>query len=375
MRTAKFILLAAPLALGLAGCGGSKEGPDAREQMRKNKIVRILTDAVNPPFEFGSGTGVQGLDYDIGMEVAKDLGYEAKWVKAPLARVFEILKNGEAELIISAIAITPERKREFAMSDPYFESGDTIVRRRDKFEIKDLASLSGKKVGVESGTTGDAFMTSQKTATGVTIVKFPTLDDALGALNRTEIEGVVGDEAILTYSTYKSFPNLIATGARLTEEKFAIVARKDEKELIAKVNETLERLKKSGEIENLKVKWIDNVMKAVAEDRQKQQREADLRESPKDVTFNFVKTAGRFNMDRLDGFQLVLAGERSYQSTPILTNGNRGSCRLSNVAPGDYRLSMTIFGLSNQAISIPKSATRSIAFEFNIGDRISITQK
>ncbi len=375
MRIAKFILLAAPLALGLSGCGGDKSSPDAYSQMKKYKSVRILTDAVNPPFEFGSGTGVQGLDVDIGTEVAKDLGYEPKWVKAPFEREFEILKNGEAELIISAIPITPERKKEFGMSDPYFDSGNTIVRRRDKFEIRDLATLSGRKVGVQSGTTGDVFMASQKTAKGVTIVKFPTLDDALGALNRTELEAVVGDESILTYSTYKSFPNLITTGARLTDEKFGIVARKNEKELLAKVNETLERLKKSGEIENLKVKWIQNVMQAVNEDRIKQQREAELRESPKEVTFNFVKTSGRFNMERLDGFQLMLAGERPYQSTPILTSGNHGSCKLSNVAPGDYRLSMPIFGLSNAPIKVPKSATRSIVFEFNIGASINITQK
>jgi len=343
--------------------------------MKKYKSVRILTDAVNPPFEFGSGTGVQGLDVDIGIEIAKDLGYEPKWIKAPFERLFDILKKGEAELIISSIPITPERRKEYAMSEPYFDTGNTIVHRRDKMEIKSLSDLSGRKVGVQSGSTGEAFMASQKTAGNVTVVKFSTLDDALGALNRTELEAVVGDESILIYSTYQSFANLITTGSRLTDEKFGVVARKNEKELIAKVNETLERLKKSGEIENLKVKWIKNVRDAVEKDLRDLQAKAELQEAPKEVTFNFVKTSGNFSMDKLDGFQIVLAGDRSYQSSPILTNGNRGSCKLSTVAPGEYRLSMPIFRL-NTVVKIPKSATRSISFEMNIATSgITITQR
>jgi ABC-type amino acid transport substrate-binding protein len=375
LRTAKSILLAATLALGLGGCGGGKESPDAFSSMKKFKSVRILTDAVNLPFEFGAGTGVQGLDVDIGSEIAKDLGYEVKWVKSPFARLFEILKNGEAELVISSISITPERKKEFAMSEPYFDSGNTIARRQDKVDIKDLASLAGKKVGVQSGTTGDMFMAAQKTAAGVNIIKFPTLDDALGALNRTEIDAVVGDEPILTYSIYKSFANLMTIGIHLTEEKYAVVARKDDKELITKVNATLERLKKSGELENLKAKWFQNVMQDAADQRQKMAQVAALKKSPKDVTFNFIKTSGTFNMDRLDGFQLVLAGAQSHQSTPILTNGPHGSCRLSSVPPGEYRLSMSIFKL-NTTVKIPESASKAIVFDMKIGaGGIDITQK
>jgi polar amino acid transport system substrate-binding protein len=342
--------------------------------MKKYKAVRILTDAVNLPFEFGAGTGVQGFDVDIGNEIGKDLGFEVKWVKAPFERLFEILKNGEAELIISAISITPDRKKEFAMSEPYYDSGNTIARRTDKTDIKDLASLSGKKVGVQSSTTGDMFMATQKSATGVTVVKFPTLDDALGALNRSEIEAVVGDEPILTYSIYKSFPYLMTIGVHLTDEKYAVVTRKTEKEIIAKVNETLERLRKSGELDALKTKWFQNVMQEAADKREKLQREQLLKEAPKDITFNFVKTSGNFNMERLDGFQLILAGASSFQSTPILTNGAHGTCKLSAVPPGEYHLSMPIFKL-NTDVKIPKSATRAIVFEMNIGAGITITQK
>jgi ABC-type amino acid transport substrate-binding protein len=342
--------------------------------MEKNKMVRIATDAVNLPFEFGAGTGVQGLDVDIGAEIGKDLGYEVRWVKIPFERIFDILNNGEAELILSAISITPDRKKEFAFSEPYFDSGLTIARRQDKPEIKDLASLAGKKVGVQNGTTGNKFMDTQKTAANVTLVKFQTLDDALGALNRTEIEAVVGDEPILTYSIYKSFANLVPTGAHLTEEQYAVVVRKGEKELLAKVNETISRLKKSGELETLKNKWFQNVMKEAAGIREQLDRQEALKLAPKDVTFNFIKTGGAWNMERLDGYQVVLQGAQSFQSTPILTNGPRGSCRIGQVAPGDYRMNISIFRLSTE-VKIPKIPAKAITFDVSISNTIAITQK
>jgi polar amino acid transport system substrate-binding protein len=362
------------LAFSLVGCGGEPEGPDAWASIEKNKVVRIATDAVNLPFEFGAGTGVQGFDIDIGTEIGKDLGHEVKWVKIPFERLFDILKKGEAELVLSAISITEERKKEFAFSTPYFDSSNTIARRKDKPELKDLASLTGKKVGVQNGTTGHQFMQSQKTARNVTVVTFKTLDDALGALNRTEVDAVVGDQPILTYSIFQSFGQLLPLDVQVTNEQYGVVVRKNEKELLTKVNGTIERLKKSGELEALRKKWFQNVMEETAQMRDQMAKDEAQREAPKDITFNIVKTAGTWRMDRLDGFQMVLVGSRSFQSTPIMTDGNRGSCRISAVPPGDYQLNMSILRMT-ATMKVPKVPSRSIVYDMRVGNGIDIVPR
>jgi len=181
LRTLRLGLLITSIAFVCTQCGGGKPVPDAWAAMQKNKMVRIATNAVNVPFEFGLGVGVQGFDVDLGEEIAKDLAYPSKWIKASdFLKNFELLKNGEVEMIISTVAITEELKKEFAFSDPYFDSSNTIARRRDNLAIKDLASLAGKRVGVQAERTGDKLMATQTTAAKVTQVKYPTLDDALG---------------------------------------------------------------------------------------------------------------------------------------------------------------------------------------------------
>ncbi len=378
MRTLKITGLIVGMGMLLASCGDTHEIRGAYDSMTKYKAVRIGVAAVNMPFEFGAGTGVQGFDVDVGTELGKDLGYEVKWIKVTHDRLIEVLNNGEVEVVISAFGITPERKKLVAFSEPYFTSDTTIARRRDHPEIKDLASLSGKRVGVQGFTSAEAFMRSQPNAGTVTLTSFPTIDDALGALNRTEIDAVVGDQYIMTYSIYKSFGNLMTTGVRLREKPYGIAVRQGEKKLLEQVNATVERLKKSGELDSLREKWFQNVMEQAQEDRDKLEKEEALKKAPKMVTINIIKAADvPLNMDRLDGFQAELAGPAGrFVSQPILTSGNRGACRFTTaVPPGDYRLNMSIFQMSVD-VKVPEKAVSSVIFDMNITGRgISITEK
>lgn len=363
----------------LAGCGkNGKQVPSAAESMAKNKLVRILTDAVNAPFEYGEGTGVKGFDVDIGNEIGKDLGIEVKWVKVSgYDHIFELLKNGEGEILLSAVAIDPKWSRDFAFSKPYYDTGDVIAHRLDNFDIKDLSSLSGRKVGVCTGRPGDSFMTTQKTAANVSISRYATLDDALGALNRAEIDAVVGDEGILTYSSFKSYPNTTTIPVLIHKYQYAVAVRENEKELLAKVNATIDRLKSSGELDGLKTKWFQNVGEEALKQRQRYQQEEALKKAPKNISVVINKQSGAFNMDRLDGFVLVLQGAKgNYQSTPILTEGTKGNCRFSQpVPPGDYTLNMSIFRMTTK-VTVPDLPKNALTMNMNISaGGIAITLK
>jgi ABC-type amino acid transport substrate-binding protein len=369
LRTAKYTLLIISLVLILVGCGKKERIPSAAESMSRNKLVRILTDARNAPFEFGAGTGVQGLDVDIGNEIGKTIGMPVKWVKAEgYNHLFELLGNGEVEILISAIAIDPSRTEEFAFSHPYHDSGDAIAHQRTNFTIKDLASLAGKKVGVGSGRPGDKFMSTQKTAANVTISRFPTLDDALGALNRTEIDAVVGDQPLITYSSFKSFPNTLVLPVLLDHYQYAVVVRKGETALLDEVNETIDLLKRSGQLQAMITKWFGNVQKEAALDREKTQREEELRKTPKAISVNITKLSGPFSMDRLDGFVLVLEGTQGkYESTPILTTGNKGNCKFTRpVPPGDYKLNLSILRMRDVKVAVPDLPKSTLTMDMNI---------
>lgn len=379
------------LILIAAGC--EKKEPEIRsaaESMAKNKKVNIITDGRNAPFVFGSGTGVQGLDVDLGNEIAKDLNIEANWVKVEdiersqpgyvgpkgYEHMFQLLADGSAEMIISAVAIDPKRTDKFAFSKSYFEGGDVIAHQRSVFDIKDLSSISGKKIGVVTDRPADVFMTSN--ASGAVLTKFPTVDDALGALNRTELNAVAGDQVIVAYSIVNSFGNTTLLPNLINKYQYAVVVRKEETDLLDKINATIDRLQNSGELQKMKDKWqvveiVDQAIKRGEADKAEDER----RKAPKTIAVTIQKLSGDWSMDRLDGFQLVLAGSTgSYQSNHIETEGNRGRCSFTRpVPPGKYRLQMPISRVPTE-IDVPDLAKTSLAMQMNIsGSRISIQFK
>ena len=338
--------------------------------------VRVLTEGVSAPFEFGAGTGFQGMGADIGEEIAKTVGHPLKWVSSRgAAHLFEVLREGGVEMIISSTAADPQRSEDFDFSEPYYETGDVIAHHRTEFGITDLASLSGKTVGVVLGRPADYFMESQTVATNVTINKYGSIDEALGYLNRREIDAVVGDEILLNYSSIGSYPNTNIMNTIINKYSYVVAVRKGDASMLARINETISRMKSSGELAQLEERWIGDIRER-AQARASADREQDeLRRAPKTINVSIVKQGGAWSMERLDGFQFVLQGPNgTFRSTAIETDGvSRGSCRFAQpVPPGDYTLNISILGLTAN-VSISESLQTSLSMTVNIdASRVTI---
>jgi polar amino acid transport system substrate-binding protein len=69
----------------------------------------------------------EGFEIDLGRQLAHDLGASAEFKLAPIADLFAALDRGEIDLIAAGLAITPARALRADFSNPYFESGTTLV--------------------------------------------------------------------------------------------------------------------------------------------------------------------------------------------------------------------------------------------------------
>ena len=382
LRSISRLLLIGGAAILLAGCGSEVKAPDTLETIARNREVHILTEGVNAPFEFGKGTGYQGMGADIGEEIAKTIGYPLRWVQPKnrgTAYLFGAIQEGASiDMIISSIVRDPQRAAEFDFSETYYDTGDVIAHHRTEFGITDLASLSGKKVGVVEGRPADAFMSSQTTASNVTLSRYSNADEALGYLNRREIDAVVGDEIPLNYSIVQNYSNINVLDTIINSYAYTVAVRKGDALLLEKVNETISHMKNSGELARLEEEWIGDIKDRARSRASADRQQEELKRAPKtiNVTINKQSGSGSWSMERLDGFQLSLRGAGgSYQSTHILTDGNRGTCRFSQaVPPGTYTMDISILGLK-APVTIPEYQQTSLAMTVNIGSLITVVFK
>jgi len=251
-RTAILISLFVITSLLLSiGCGPGEPKTTLEKIKRENKLI-IGTHPFNPPFEFGSGTGVDGFDYELTEAIAREMGVKTQWIKKNFEECFEYLQTKKVDLVVNAVTITPERSREFLFSTPYFTTGQVIAIRREREDILSVDDLQGKRVGVQKDTTADAFM--KEIGGTVEIVRFDSFDDALFELNRKLLDAVVGDAPTLIYDL-KLLTNLRTVGNLLTKEEYGLVFRKSDPELKAEVDRIIKKLQDSGELGEMVKKW------------------------------------------------------------------------------------------------------------------------
>jgi polar amino acid transport system substrate-binding protein len=245
MKRVLWVLLSVVLVAGLllTSCGES------------NKI-RVATDATWPPFEYvDTATGeIVGFDVDLFNAIAKAAGLEVEWVNVEWDPLLAGVAQGSYDCAISSITIKADRLEAMNFSAPYYVAGQVIVARTVSADITSAASLSGKKVGVQTGTTGDDEVSAMS---GVNKSGYDEIGLAFVALLNGQIDAVVCDTPVASGYVSK-YSTLKTVGDVLTVEEYGIAVPKGKEDLLAKINQGLAEVKAAGTIEELVQKWLVN---------------------------------------------------------------------------------------------------------------------
>ncbi len=94
---------------------------------RPNGKLRVATSAAFKPYEYYSNSRIVGIDIDIANAICDDLGYELEVTDMDFDSILNAVKYKKADVAISGITITKERKEQVLFSDPYTTATQVIV--------------------------------------------------------------------------------------------------------------------------------------------------------------------------------------------------------------------------------------------------------
>lgn len=219
--------------------------------------VRVVTDAIWPPFETLDETSKQpvGFDVDLMNAIAKKESLQIEFVNAPFDSALAGLSQCQYDAAISAITITDERKKSMLFSDPYFAAGLIVIVNISNTDIRSKDDLGGKKVGAMSGTTG-AFE-AQKIL-NVQYSPYDTIDEAFLELMNGHIDAVITDNLLAISFVGKNPTKVKTVGSVFTNENYGVAVCNKQPALLAKINQGLAAVKSDGEIDQLVKKWLVN---------------------------------------------------------------------------------------------------------------------
>ena len=259
----KKIAAVALLALGAALVGCSKNetpAPSAAPAPAPAAITKIVVglDDNFPPMGFRDEKNeLVGFDIDMAREASKRMGVEAEFKPIDWSAKEAELSGKRVDALWNGLTITEERKAKIGFTAPYMENHQIIVVAA-KSAINNKADMSGKVVGAQEGSSAvDAV--KKEDAVFKSFKEFKTFGDnvtALMDLSAGRLEAVVVDEVVGRYYVAKKPDEYRVLEENFGTEEYGVGVRKDDTELLEKLNKAMGEMKADGTAAKIATQWF-----------------------------------------------------------------------------------------------------------------------
>lgn len=254
LRFLTYILLLSTLILCFNGCSlFANNKHNSIDKIKSKGYITISTNAEFAPFEYRDGYDVVGIDIDICSKIAQNLGVKLRVNDVSFDAIIFELKNNICDFAAAGLSYDEDKAKSVDFSEPYFKASQAIIVLNDS-TISCPDDLAFKKIGVHLGTTGDTYCTNME---NVSVVRFARGSDAVLDLLNHQIDAIVIDDFVANNLVNKNSGNIKKLDQALTNEEYMFCVDKGNTELLSFLNDSIFKLKNSGELDKIIQKYID----------------------------------------------------------------------------------------------------------------------
>lgn len=232
----------------LAGCGSSSE------QATDTFTFKHGFDLDYRPYSYrDDDNNVSGFDVELAQAVCDYYG----WTYEPVPFNWDAkdaeLEAGSCDCIWSGFTMNG-REDDYQWSKPYSNNTQMIMVKKGS-DIKTLADLAGKKVGVQTATSAYDLLNDEEGQkklmdTFDSLEVYDTYTTAITDLKAGAVDALAIDVTRANEAMEKD-ADLVCLDEELGSEVYAIGFRKGDTELCEKVNEALDALSKDGTVDKI----------------------------------------------------------------------------------------------------------------------------
>lgn len=237
----------------------------AQGQKESSKSYVFAANCAWPPLEFVDENGdIVGFEIDLVNEIAKVNNVKITIRNVAWEGIFAGLANGAYDAVASGVSVTEERKATMDFSTPIMVITQAILAPIADTSLSNTASLNGKVVGVQLGTTGHIFLDDfmkknpsfKATIKAYDEIGFAIEDMLNGNLQAVVTDSVIASDFVLSNPNYASKLKVAGSASDLGDpEPIAIAMLKGNTEVLDLVNNGLKQIEASGKMAELKKKW------------------------------------------------------------------------------------------------------------------------
>lgn len=229
MLRKKLFLLCSILTLVFAG---NSFGAD--------KLVNGI-DANFPPFAFIDKTGQpSGFDVEAMNWIAKEIGVEVSHQPIEWDGIITSLLTKKIDIIASGMSITEERAKQVNFTVPYWVIKQVMVTKKSSALTIENLLKDKKTIGVQQGTSEAKWLKEEAAKQGwnFELRYYSSSPLAIEDVLNGRIDAAAMDDAPAKDAASKKEVSIVGTFG-MHEEEFGYAIRKDDKDLLEKVNKAL----------------------------------------------------------------------------------------------------------------------------------------
>jgi len=262
-KTFMKMVLGTMSVLALAACGNTSESADsaatagnsALQEIKDSGKLVVGTCADYPPYEWhlvqDGDDKIIGFDIDIAQAIADELGVELEVKDMDFDGLIPALSTGKIDMIIAGMNPTDERKQSVDFTDIYYTQKDALViKSEDAENIQSENDLKKASLATQKATIQETYLLENFPDAALQSV--PKWNTAILSLVTGKVDAVLMVETVAKqYVEQNEGLEIAGFDVASTPNESAIAVAKDNKDFLDAVNDILDEMKESGQIEEL----------------------------------------------------------------------------------------------------------------------------
>ena len=260
------LLLVGTMAAGCAG-GGTED---------TDNTLTVAMECSYAPYNWTQPDDANGAvpikdspDYAYGYDVmmakylADKLGMELVIEDMEFNSIISAVQSGNVDFGMAGMTVTEDRLKNVDFSESYATGVQVVIVKADS-DYQKPEDLTGKKVGVQEGTTGDIIASGEKFGEKNKVIvktdvkRYKKGVDAVMDLKNGAIDAVVIDEKPAQEFVKNNAKKLKLVVDSAGAEYYCIAITKGNTAYKEEINKQIKAIKKDGTYDKLKAKYIDS---------------------------------------------------------------------------------------------------------------------
>lgn len=225
------------------------------------RVLKVGMSGSQPPMNTVNRDGaLMGLDVDLARALASAMRVQLEIKRMPFGELLTALEEDKVDMVISGLAITPERTEMASFVGPYMVSGKSILTKDSvlsKISALEEANRDNLKLAALENSTSASFVST--VAPEASLVEIKEYSEGIAMLREGKVDAMVADMPICQLSVMR-YPDagFITLERPLTVEPIGIAISKDDPQFLNLVQNYLDGYTKLGVMRKLHEKWFED---------------------------------------------------------------------------------------------------------------------